>query len=1444
MLKKNLLVLLIVALVPLVMRADWIPLNNKSTQQTPPDVTLISSDNSSSVFKIDISGFDLKNMDVNGQEYQVVDLLSESFVTKSGMPALPYIAKTFAIPDQAAVSFEILESDAIQTFQNINLAPARESWFEGDPETPYIENADAYAANGIFPNEFVEADPPAIFRDFRIARVSVFPVRYNPAKKELQVTTSLTVKINYGAGEIINPKTTPKKEIAPSYGQLYRSFIFNYQSVLDESYGGRENGHELMLCIIPDDFYDSFQNYAEWKRQSGIDIHITKFSDINANSSDPDIIKDHLSDAYFNWEVTPTYALLVGDAGIIPTYTSSGYLAENIYVEIDGNDFFPEMLLGRFTNESDYVMQVMTNKFIKYEKTPYTASTDWYKKGICCSNDAYPSQIETKRYAAERMTLDGGFVVDTMMSDPGCTYSNTDVVNAINEGRSYLNYRGEGWTSGWWASCTPLTNSQVQNLANGQKLTFVTSIGCGVAMFASGESFGETWIEQGSLSSPRGAAAFVGPAGNTHTTYNNKIDKGIYKGMFTEGLNTAGQGLERGRLYLYNVYGTDPDVEYHYKIYCVLGDPSIHIWKEVPLDVTVDYPERITFGTSLVDFTVKHTASGLPVDKAIVCVTGDDTFITGTTDASGNVQIEISAEVLETFTITVTGPTVYPFQGTLDALPPTGPYVVYDEFLLNDIAGGNGNGEMDFGESIMLSLAVKNIGPNNATNINVLLSTSDPYITFTDSQNLYPTVPSGESVMATNAYSFTVADDMPDGHEVTIDVKANWLFTSWNSYFRIVGNAPVLSMGFITVSDPAGNNNGLLDPGETAIISFPVSNTGNSNSPDASAILSSSYEYITINNAVDNLGPVNIGEPNNASFSVTVSPLATLGDMVEMEAEVIAGAYTATKSYSASVGYMIEDWESGNFSKFPWTMGGGADWIIVSEEPHEGIYSARSGNIGDSQTSELEITIAVTGDGEISFFKKVSTENNYDFLRFFIDGTMVDQWSGNHDWSEESYLVSPGLHTFVWQYYKDNSVNSGEDCVWIDYIIFPSPEPPVIPPYETTFEESGSKPEGWYNDVGDDFDWTVLSGPTPTRAQYGTTGPLGDHTTGSGYYMYTESSSPNFPDKRADLISPTFDLSDLGDVEVKFWYHMFNNSSGSPIMGDLHLDILHNNVWIEDVMTPITGNQGDQWHEQVVDLSAYDGEIIELRFRGVTAGYASDICIDDFSVDGTQLATGMLLDLTAFLEGPCTGTEMSTFLCACSSIPLAQPFFAPPWNYEGNEWVTVMPGNAVDWVLVELRDATSAVEAVPATTVARQAGLILSDGSIVATDGSSLVNFNNTIVNNLFAVVHHRNHLAIMSANALTLSGDMYIYDFTSASEQAYGNGAQKQLYENLWGMMSGDCDANGTVENEDIFPGWEEDAGKAGYLPADMNLDQQVDNKDKNIYWLPNNGKETKVPQ
>ena len=86
------------------------------------------------------------------------------------------------------------KQEKFRYFNNINLPPARASWLEGSPETSYAENADAYNSHECLSREFVQLDPPSVFRDFRIARVSVFPLRYIPAKKELQVVSSITVR--------------------------------------------------------------------------------------------------------------------------------------------------------------------------------------------------------------------------------------------------------------------------------------------------------------------------------------------------------------------------------------------------------------------------------------------------------------------------------------------------------------------------------------------------------------------------------------------------------------------------------------------------------------------------------------------------------------------------------------------------------------------------------------------------------------------------------------------------------------------------------------------------------------------------------------------------------------------------------------------------------------------------------------------------------------------------------------------------------------------------------------------------------------------------------------------------------------------------------------------------------------------------------------------------
>ena len=888
--RKIILLLMSSLLVPFLLKAEWIPLDKKNTTPTEPKITLISEDNTSTVIKIEISGFEVKDFSSDDHTYQKIDLLSESFTITPGSPELPYIAKILAIPDQAGVSIEVLEKGEVQLFPNISLPPARESWVEGSPETAYNENPVVYNSTKAYPGKFAECESPSIFRDFRITRVSVFPVQYNPAQKEIRVVNSITIRINYNAGKGINPKNTPKKPIAPSFGELYRSFIFNYQSVLDNLYGGKEDGHELMLCIMPDEFVASFQTYADWKRQSGIDIHITKFSDIGANSTNTTIIKNHIVDAYLNWEVPPTYVLLVGDDGVFPVYTS-GYVDENYFGEIEGNDYFPDVMIGRFTNQSDYGMQVMINKFMLYEQNPYTTSTDWFKKGICCSNDAYVSQIETKRFAAERMLLDGGFTsVDTMMSDPGCTYNVTDVKNAINNGRSWLNYRGEGWSSGWWASCTPMNTSDVSSLNNGQKFTFVTSIGCGVAMFASGSGncFGEEWVESGTLSNPKGAVAFIGPAGNTHTTYNNKIDKGIYIGMFQEGLETPGQALVRGKLYMYNVFGNVPYVESHYKLYCVLGDPSIHIWKDVPKDVTVNYPPSIPFGTSTVEFTVTHTATGQPVTNAVVCVTGLNQFATDCTDEFGNAYVDVEAIELETFNVTVRGGNVIPFQGDLIVVQPTGAYVVKDSYTINDAAGGNGDGLMDYGETNLLSLSMINVGVEEAVGVVVTINSINPYITITDNSANYGNIAAGATGIVTDGFAYTVANNIPDLEEVSITITATSGSNTWVSYINIVGHAPILEYLDYDIADPNGNNNGKFDPGETVNIIVHIENSGSSEAMNVLGQLMINDPYVTLNTPQASFGNVSGATQASAIFSASADFTTPAGYLAEFTLSINA----------------------------------------------------------------------------------------------------------------------------------------------------------------------------------------------------------------------------------------------------------------------------------------------------------------------------------------------------------------------------------------------------------------------------------------------------------------------------------------------------------------------------------------------------------------------------
>jgi hypothetical protein len=218
------------------------------------------------------------------------------------------------------------------------------------------------------------------------------------------------------------------------------------------------------------------------------------------------------------------------------------------------------------------------------------------------------------------------------------------------------------------------------------------------------------------------------------------------------------------------------------------------------------------------------------------------------------------------------------------------------------------------------------------------------------------------------------------------------------------------------------------------------------------------------------------------------------------------------------------------------------------------------------------------------------------------------------------------------------------------------------------------------------------------------------------------------------------------------------------------------------------------------------------------------------------------LEIRAFLEGPFNGSLMNSDLG--SVLPLNQPYNVSPWNYNGSETVIFIPPNVVDWVLIEIRDASSAATATSATEVSRQAAFILNDGSIVDLDGSSNLQFEAAISQNMFVVVWQRNHLGIMSNDPLIPSGNLYTYDFTTGLNQVFGGiDGHKEISIGIWGMIGGDGNHDGVVNSADMSPMWETSSGKHGYINSDHNLDGEINNQDKNEIWVPNENENSQVP-
>ncbi len=1010
--------------------------------------------------------------------YQTIEFENAQQEARIGEPVLPYISVSLILPPgEIAESIEIIGSNEKRIPGTYLLYPKQQVRPVSMPRSnEFVKDNILYNSLEIYPQKQNGELITQFLHGYSFALNTFTPVMYIPAEGTLSYYEEVKI--------IIHTKTDKKAQNAlenlhSNEKVLSRVNLIAQNSGLISRYPiiqSREGEYQLLI-ITPSQFEDDFDEMCEVYLKQGMISEVMAVEDIYSTmpgQDQPEKIRNYIIQEYQDHEIE--YVLLAGDVEHIPyrgfyctVQSSSVYEDDNIpsdlyYSALDGNwnddgdnrwgeigedDLLPEVAVARFSFSSTTDLNNMLNKTISYQTQPVLSEL---RDPLMAGEELYNNP---QTWGADYLDLlignwnANGYETTGIPEDHNITtlydrdvgyWSGSQLIAEINEGHSFIHHVGHANAEYAMRLNNPdITNSNF-NLVNGvdHNYTFVYTHGCICGSFDHNDCIGERMINIENF-----LVAFVG--NSRYGWFNEGQTEGPSAHLhreFTDALYTD-KYHRIGRAHMESKTATAPWVtapgqwEEGAIRWCfydcnVLGGSALPIWTDEPIEIVATYSTVIPLGSS--NFTVQLQNNGNPIENMQCTILQNGELIgTTATNASGNAMITFDAgSVIQGDAELYLSGYNRPIEMHQLQVVPAGYFVTVSG---HSVISGNDN-VVEFGENTLLSLTLEEIGNiGDIHNVFVEISSSDNYIVINDNTENAGTISSGGTVNLVDAFDFDVDNNIPNEHSIEINIAITSDEGDWDSQIFLVGYAAVLELISVEV---IGGDNIVLDPGETAELAVEIHNLGGADLYNLIPSITSTNPDVTITNLPVLIDSLNAeGSATIVICSVDVSEDAQPGDIIEFNLEITAdNEFSFTEDFSLVVGLSIEDFESGDFFTFEWQQGGNANWTI-DDESHEGVYSAKTGSIGHNSTTSLFVELEVSSNGEISFWKKVSTEANYDYLRFFIDGNQQDEWAGDIDWSESSYTVNAGYHTFKWEYDKDGAVTGGDDCAWIDYIIFP-----------------------------------------------------------------------------------------------------------------------------------------------------------------------------------------------------------------------------------------------------------------------------------------------------------------------------------------------------------------------------------------------------------------------
>jgi len=1021
--KKLFLSLMFVALSAMTFAQQWTSISKNAP--TGPEVKLISSSEQKIVVDFTLSGFSLAKVSTPNGIQQVVSVPKMASMLEAGAPDLPHFPIPAIIGDMAEMNVSVSSSEYID-YENVEIAPSKGNLNRqvNPDDVPYTYGA-MYSQNAFYPVAQATLETPYIIRDFRGQNIMVAPFAYNPVTKTLRVYHHLIITMNKVSDNGVNVKAARKSaaKMSPEMKAAYNSRFINFNQNSTRYNFVEDRGEMLVIC--PEQYMEAMQRFVDWKNQSGRPTTMVSVTEAGGNSDTQ--IKNYISSIYNDPEHNLEFILLVGDYNDITPHSMSGGRSDNWFGQLEGSDYYIEAFTGRFSVQSVTDVETHVEKVLYYERD-IKGDVDWLNKGIGIGANEGAGQ---GHMGGEADYVHINYIRDTLMhytyetvsqqySGVGGGTSAAAISADVNNGASIINYCNHGSQTSW--AVANYSNSHVNALVNDDMWPYIWSVACNNGEF-NGTCFGEAWLRATNNTTGRPTGAIGGmfswisqPWTPPMTGQDEMVDILTEWKSSDQYNHTFGGASLNGNMYILDMHPSDQGATHN--TWILFGDPTLMVRTDNPATMNLSCsPNVLMLGMGELAVNAQNTEYGiatLMMDGEVLCTS----YIQ---DGACTLNFPPMANV-GTATLTVMGYNKVTEVMGIEVLPAEGAYLTIDSYS---------PGTAVYNEETPFSISFKNVGVDATTGTTTVnLSCDDERLHIISGTAELATLAPNATVTLENAFTILAEDGIENGTRFQVNITMENGGHTWEGKAFVTVQAPVLSVGDITTPD--------LQPGSnTGYISFRLSNTGDAAAENAIFEVTSSSPDIQLENNYIVVEHLDAGESMDVSFNLTVAESVELGSTFEINYLLTATHYSCQGSYILTVGNIVESFESGDFSMYNWTFNGSANWTVVNNEAHTGTYSAKSGVINNNQQTELVLTIDILASGQVSFYKKVSSEGSYDKLIFLIDGAERDNWSGEVSWSQATYNVTAGIHTFTWRYSKDVTMSSGSDCAWIDDIQFP-----------------------------------------------------------------------------------------------------------------------------------------------------------------------------------------------------------------------------------------------------------------------------------------------------------------------------------------------------------------------------------------------------------------------